>query len=486
LAFAKIAEYLTRQEAAAPEFWSDIRLNQYNAAFRFREARDRVRRRAPIRLVYATLGCFDPQDMAEAERIVASARPSATIEFFDQYEIARRFDDYRYDISPSVGPITLPVLEESVTPVRDAGVVTYSFSINGSELARLYDTVGDQLFARNIRWFLSENLVNADIQKTAQSHPERFWLYNNGLTFVADKADFSARDRNAMIEGGQIVNGQQTTRTLHALWNQGRNLRVQVGRVRVPVRVIELGRENAKGRDELVSGIVRATNWQSAVTMADLRSNELEQIVLQRELYARGYVYKRKRAAAGEAPAVERPRNYLATLSKEELARAIAGVDSPGKALIEGITPLFDEHYREIFSHPVDYSLACYWLWKKVRDLVRGDNVRKQSKYIVHYEVWRDANAFMSRRLGVFVRACADKDETVLDPLRRAIDAMFIVAGQAYTDNAVEDGSEVPPATYFKRDDSHDAVVAAWNSNLGGRSQGRYARAMADLEAALA
>jgi hypothetical protein len=486
LEFARIAEYLTGSEGKAPEFWADLALNQYNAPARFRVARDAVRRRFAVRMIYATLGRFDPLDMSEAEDIVKSSLRKATIEFYDRDEIGRRLDDYLYDISPSVGPITLPVLEESVTPVKDAGVAAFSFSIQGSVLAKLYDDVGDQLFARNIRWYMGENLVNDDITATVRTSPERFWLYNNGVTFICDGAgfDFTAHNRDAKIEGGQIVNGQQTTRTLHALWQRG-PYRVQVERVRVPVRVIEIGSDNAQRRDQLISGIVRATNWQTAVSMADLRSNEREQIVLQRDLYARGYVYRRKRAAAGEAPPVERPRNYVATLSKEELARAVAGVDGPGRALIEGITPLFDNRYKTIFGHTVGYYLACFWMWRKVRDGVRGDAIRKQSKYIVHYELWHDANRFLSRRLDEFARACAGKDVIVLDPLGRAIEALFVVADKTYLDNSSSNGKEVPASTYFKRDTSHDDFIGVWNGTPNGLQQRRYQKAIFDLEIAL-
>src|SRR4051812_19278432 len=87
---------------------------------------------------------------------------------------------------------------------------------------------------------------------------------------------------------------------------------------------------------------------------------------------------------------------------------------------MEGITPLFDKRYKQIFGHSEAYALACYWLWRKVRDGVGGDPVRNQSKYIVHYEVWNDAQRYIKNRSGRFVDACADKEEAVLSPLETA------------------------------------------------------------------
>jgi hypothetical protein len=333
---------------------------------------------------------------------------------------------------------------------------------------------------------MGENPVNLDITATAREEPERFWLYNNGVTFICDGAtfDMSAHRRVANIDGGQVVNGQQTTRTLHALWKTPRG-RVQVERARVPVRVIEIGHVDAAERDSLISGIVRATNWQTAVSMADLRSNDRRQIELYRDLFARGYVYKRKRAATGEEPPIERPRNYVATFSKEDLARAVAGVDAPGRALIAGITPLFDEYYEGIFRHTTDYYLACYWLWRIVRDRVGGDPVRKSAKYIVHYEVWKDARRFLEPNLRAFADGCAHSLEEVVVALVRAVDAMFGIAERSFRQHSVENGTELPATTYFKRDTTYEQVVRTWNVNLRGREQLQYSRAMMNLETAL-
>jgi hypothetical protein len=485
--FARLAHYLTVAEHEAEEFWADLRLNQYNAAERFAEARDRVsRRRYGVRFIYAALRNFDPYDIDEATQAVTNELPRGSIDFWNSEAVYRRLSDYVHDISPSIGMIELPVLEDHVTPITEAGVAAYSFSVQGSVLAELYDGIGDQLFARNIRWYMGLNPVNKDVESTALNEPERFWLYNNGVTFICDSVhfDLSARRRVARIDGGQIVNGQQTTRTLHGLRKKPAG-RVPTERVRVPVRVIEIGSQDPQRRDDLVSGIVRATNWQTAVSMADLRANDVDQIELQRELYARGYVYKRKRGAAAEAPMPPRPRNYVATLTKEDLARAVAGVQAPGRALREGITPLFDKHYRSIFSHAPDYHLACYWLARKTADQVRGDAIRKSAKYYVHYGIWRDAKRFLSPRLARFVDACERRDDDTLDPLRRAVDAMFTVCARSFREHTAQQGGIVEPTAWFKRPDVNSLLLDTWNRYPQGKAQRRYASALKALEQAL-
>ena len=63
-------------------------------------------------------------------------------------------------------------------------------SIPASELIRLYEQFGDQLFARNVRGWLGarKGSVNAAIIATLENDKERgnFWAYNNGITLVCD------------------------------------------------------------------------------------------------------------------------------------------------------------------------------------------------------------------------------------------------------------------------------------------------------------
>ncbi|MBK8025745.1 MAG: AIPR family protein [Chloroflexi bacterium] len=54
--------------------------------------------------------------------------------------------------------------------------------------------------------------VNKGIQATLLSHPERFGLYNNGITLVV--SDFERNGDSWSLVEPYIVNGCQTTRTI--------------------------------------------------------------------------------------------------------------------------------------------------------------------------------------------------------------------------------------------------------------------------------
>src|SRR5690349_20645052 len=87
----------------------------------------------------------------------------------------------------------------------------------------------------------------------------------------------------------QVINGQQTTRVL---------AEQSTRRASVLVRVIAIPRNRDDGSDhyeDLVSRIVEATNFQNAIKPSDLRSNDHEQVRIEREFRRLGFQYLRKR-----------------------------------------------------------------------------------------------------------------------------------------------------------------------------------------------
>ncbi len=72
----------------------------------------------------------------------------------------------------------------------------------------------DQLYERNVRRFLGgRGRVNKAIQETLRTNPERFGLYNNGITIVV--TDFEPKEGNlTLLIDPYVVNGCQTTRSI--------------------------------------------------------------------------------------------------------------------------------------------------------------------------------------------------------------------------------------------------------------------------------
>ena len=73
----------------------------------------------------------------------------------------------------------------------------------------------DQLYEKNVRQFLgSRRKINKGIQDTLNQNPEKFGLYNNGITLVVSDYSGPLDDGTIEVDDPFVVNGCQTTRTI--------------------------------------------------------------------------------------------------------------------------------------------------------------------------------------------------------------------------------------------------------------------------------
>ncbi len=71
----------------------------------------------------------------------------------------------------------------------------------------------DRIYEKNVRRFLGgRGKVNKAMQNTLRDAPEKFGLYNNGITIVVN--NYHQADDHVTIAEPYIVNGCQTTRTI--------------------------------------------------------------------------------------------------------------------------------------------------------------------------------------------------------------------------------------------------------------------------------
>ena len=108
-------------------------------------------------------------------------------------------------------------LEQPPYPVRSANHDCWLFHVAGECLANLYEAHGEQLLQQNIRVYEGDRGTNASIRKTCTGEDAgNFLHFNNGVTFLGDEAPWDAFTRKLTLKRGQIVNGGQTVRVLHA------------------------------------------------------------------------------------------------------------------------------------------------------------------------------------------------------------------------------------------------------------------------------
>ena len=166
----------------------------------------------------------------------------------------------------------LPSLKASF---GDADYDAFLTSIPGSLLASVYEKYGTQLLELNVRAFLGlrgRKSVNAGLRSTIREAPQRFLAYNNGIVATADSIDveqladglFGIRS----VRGLQIVNGGQTTASLHRAKRQDRAILDQIA---VPMKIIKVGGAEL---DQMVFAISRSANSQNMVQPADFSAND--------------------------------------------------------------------------------------------------------------------------------------------------------------------------------------------------------------------
>lgn len=192
----------------------------------------------------------------------------------------------------SIETIYQRTLEEETAPrvivevEADLAECDHDLLVGPTPLLSLYDFLKayrsqtedlDSLYEKNVRRFLgSGRKVNKAMRQTLLDMPERFGLYNNGITIVASQVQRTA-DGKVRLHDPYIVNGCQTTRTIWEVCRQ----RMEAGgtgssaalddwteRARRGVVVTKIVRVGASDETEL-QNITRFTNSQNAVREKD-------------------------------------------------------------------------------------------------------------------------------------------------------------------------------------------------------------------------
>lgn len=109
------------------------------------------------------------------------------------------------------------------------------------------------LFNDNVRDFQGDNSINSEIAETIKNVPERFVLFNNGITIVC--SSFSQGNRLLEIENPQIVNGCQSS---YLLFNASKQ-KIDLAKISIVVKII------STNNNDLSNEIVKGTNRQNIV-----------------------------------------------------------------------------------------------------------------------------------------------------------------------------------------------------------------------------
>lgn len=345
---------LYRSDLPPAELSSDDKLSAYGQAIQFFEDS----RKGLFEKIDPSMGevrdlsrrIFESRDVIDVLRVVLI---SDQVTGFGHADLKGLFDDTRIVVDPYGVDRLYRLLGKGLT--RDDILVdiehdlhrplpclkvsngegdydAYLAAIPGSLLADIYEKYGTRLLELNVRAFLGlggKKSVNAGLRSTILKEPRRFLAYNNGLVATVDGIDLArTEDGGAAIRklrGLQIVNGGQTTASLHrALLQDNADLKD----IQVPIKIIRVGGSELS---EMVSAVSRSANSQNTVQPADFSANEPFHVAVEnlanniwlpdesgRWFYerARGS-YRAARMALG--PNIGAARRFLSEIPKERI-----------------------------------------------------------------------------------------------------------------------------------------------------------------------
>ena len=262
----------------------------------------------------------------------------------------------------SIGSIQ--VTEEIELPAKQYieetgnGWRSFTITMNGSQLFRLFDTHRNALFSANLRDFLGmrkdRRNVNNKITTTAEQESDLFYIFNNGITIVCKEA--SHKDDTLTIQGISVVNGAQTTGAIHAVGCE------RARSTFVSARIIVVN-DHA-----LIPRIVAANNTQNAIVAWDRRSNNPVQVRLGNEFRAKGVVYVHRRDNAW---------NRAMSIYADQIGQMLCAFGGDLQTAIRAKSDIFalDATYKRVFPDALGIGhvfaiQALGWAYEEIkRDL---------------------------------------------------------------------------------------------------------------------
>ncbi len=246
--------------------------------------------------------------------------------------------------------------------IRETGTGWEAFviSIAGSRLFDLYEVHRSALFSANLRDFLGARRatrnVNNRIKTTAESEASLFYIFNNGITIVSNKADYDSGVLT--VQGISVVNGAQTTGAIHAAGRE------HASNVSVVARVIVVEDQN------MIQNIVAANNTQNAIVAWDRRSNDPVQIRLGQAFRAKGIEYVHRRDSA---------RKTAKSIFADQVGQMICAFSGDLQTAIRSKADIFevDTIYNDVFPGTIGLGhvfgvQALGWAYDEVKHTLKS------------------------------------------------------------------------------------------------------------------
>ena len=202
----------------------------------------------------------------------------------------------------------------------------------------------------NVRGYLGDSKFNKNIIKTLKENPNRFFMYNNGITMTAKDVNSVPINGNKKflftLKDMQVVNGGQTLRSVYQFKNEDFN-EEKLADASILVRIFK-----TENNSDLTNDIAEYTNSQNTISASDLKSINNLQIKIENYLSQYKIDYVRK---SGD---VELEKTGFKRITKEKTAQIIYSYKGFPDRATNQKSKLFEKYYDEIFDeNNLDFEL---------------------------------------------------------------------------------------------------------------------------------
>ena len=235
----------------------------------------------------------------------------------------------------------------------------------------------------NVRGYLGETKFNTNIVRTIKNEPNKFFMYNNGITITAQKITAQPmngkRKTSVEISGFQIVNGGQTLRSIYEYAKTSFDEN-QLAEAEILVRIFQTEKD-----PNLKNNISEYTNSQNAISPIDLKSVSNLQFKLEKFLGENNILYVRKNGDVGFEN-----KEYEHRIGMEKVAQILYSYKGYPDRATNQKRYLFDKYYDEIFDEEkIDFSevLSLIELFYKVENeykQINADVTLQKCLYVIY------------------------------------------------------------------------------------------------------
>jgi hypothetical protein len=272
--FRRLTNFMTRARDPAFRNALDESTAAFDAAVHINSIWDKARRVKLILISNRKLSArVDGRDTEQIDGKTVSYSVWDLDRLWKYVSSGREREDMELDLAADFGG-PIPALPAHL---KTGDYEAFLCVVPGAQIALIYDRWGSRLLEQNVRSFLQlKGSVNTGMARTIRQTPEMFFAYNNGITATAEAVAMSADGSGIeRIRNLQIVNGGQTTASLHLQKTRGESL----ANVFVQMKLSIIRPERA---EEVVPKISEYANTQNKVNAADFFANHPFHIELEK------------------------------------------------------------------------------------------------------------------------------------------------------------------------------------------------------------